>query len=101
MVTIYSQVICGSCLLITDYSSVAFDFVLVGRPVVFYQFDLEDYRRAPAVGMFGRGRGSAVRRQTRGSADRYIRVPGCGGTSSRAEGFRAGLLSDYPYAGDA
>lgn len=31
-------------LLITDYSSVYFDFILLDRPVVFYAYDLEQYR---------------------------------------------------------
>ena len=31
-------------LLITDYSSVAFDFALLRKPVIYYQFDLEKYR---------------------------------------------------------
>lgn len=30
-------------LLITDYSSIAYDFVLLDRPVVFFNFDYEDY----------------------------------------------------------
>ena len=34
-----------SALLITDYSSVAWDFLQRGRPVVFYRFDLDGYRR--------------------------------------------------------
>ena len=29
--------------LITDYSSIFFDFLPTGRPIVFYAFDLEDY----------------------------------------------------------
>jgi CDP-glycerol glycerophosphotransferase (TagB/SpsB family) len=32
-------------LLITDYSSVSWDFFYLGKPVLFYQFDLEDYLR--------------------------------------------------------
>ena len=31
-------------ILITDYSSVYFDYLLLDRPIVFYPFDLEDYR---------------------------------------------------------
>ncbi len=34
--------------LITDYSSVMFDFLLTGRPIVFAPFDLEEYRRTTA-----------------------------------------------------
>ena len=30
-------------ILITDYSSIAYDFVLVDRPVVFFNFDFEEY----------------------------------------------------------
>jgi CDP-glycerol glycerophosphotransferase (TagB/SpsB family) len=32
-----------SHLLITDYSSVSWDFYFLGKPVVFYQFDVDDY----------------------------------------------------------
>ena len=31
--------------MITDYSSVAFDFAYLNKPVIYYQFDLEDYRK--------------------------------------------------------
>jgi CDP-glycerol glycerophosphotransferase len=30
--------------LITDYSSVMFDFAVTGKPMVFYTYDLEHYR---------------------------------------------------------
>jgi CDP-glycerol glycerophosphotransferase len=30
--------------LVTDYSSVMFDFAITGRPIVFYAYDLDDYR---------------------------------------------------------
>lgn len=33
----------NNSLLITDYSSVAWDFSYMNKPVIFYQFDLEDY----------------------------------------------------------
>lgn len=32
-----------SNLLITDYSSVSWDFFLLGKPVIFYRFDIENY----------------------------------------------------------
>lgn len=32
-----------SKMLITDYSSIAFDFAFQNKPIMFYQFDLEDY----------------------------------------------------------
>lgn len=35
-----------SAVLITDYSSVAFDVAYMERPVVYYQFDYEEYRKA-------------------------------------------------------
>ena len=43
----------NSSLLITDYSSVAWDALYINRPVVFYQFDREEYYQ-------GRGGGSHV-----------------------------------------
>lgn len=33
-----------SDLLITDYSSVFFDYAILNRPIIFYMYDLEDYR---------------------------------------------------------
>ncbi|MGG0662603.1 CDP-glycerol glycerophosphotransferase family protein [Viridibacillus arvi] len=33
-----------SDLLITDYSSVFFDYAILDRPIIFYMYDLEDYR---------------------------------------------------------
>ncbi|WP_114571688.1 CDP-glycerol glycerophosphotransferase family protein [Exiguobacterium flavidum] len=38
------QLMAESTLLITDYSSVAFDFNYMKKPVIFYQFDLADYQ---------------------------------------------------------
>lgn len=32
-------------LMITDYSSVAFDFAYLGKPVVYYQFDYDEFRK--------------------------------------------------------
>ncbi|MDA3901173.1 MAG: CDP-glycerol glycerophosphotransferase family protein [Spirochaetes bacterium] len=37
------QLLCFTDLLITDYSSVFFDFVLTGKPVIFYSYDYEYY----------------------------------------------------------
>lgn len=34
-----------SNLLVTDYSSVAFDFAYLQKPIIYYQFDEEDYRK--------------------------------------------------------
>ena len=36
----------SSEMMITDYSSVFFDMVYMKKPVVFYQFDVEDFRKA-------------------------------------------------------
>ena len=42
-----SQAICaGADLLITDYSSIVFDFALTGNPAVFYIRDYDEYRSA-------------------------------------------------------
>lgn len=37
--------LCGSDLLITDYSTILFQFSLLTRPMVFYAFDFEQYTR--------------------------------------------------------
>lgn len=34
-----------SCLMITDYSSVAWDFLYLKKPVIMYQYDLNDYQK--------------------------------------------------------
>ena len=34
----------NSCLLITDYSSVFFDYAYMEKPVIYYQFDYDDFR---------------------------------------------------------
>lgn len=39
------QLLQESSLLVTDYSSVYFDFAYMRKPVIYYQFDLEKYRR--------------------------------------------------------
>ncbi len=33
----------SSSLLVTDYSSVAFDFAYLNKPIIFFQFDVEEY----------------------------------------------------------
>lgn len=41
------QHICAAAdLMITDYSSIAFDFVMTGKPAIFYTSDYDDYRKA-------------------------------------------------------
>jgi CDP-glycerol glycerophosphotransferase len=39
-----SELLCAADALITDYSSVMFDFALTGRPIVLYAYDLDEYR---------------------------------------------------------
>lgn len=38
----YHQILCDSALMVTDYSSVAFDFAYLNKPVVYYQYG-DDY----------------------------------------------------------
>ena len=38
------KLICSANLLITDFSSIYFDFAYLNKPVIYYQFDYEDYR---------------------------------------------------------
>jgi len=38
--------LCAADLLISDYSSLIFEYSLLGRPMLFYPYDLEDYDRA-------------------------------------------------------
>ena len=39
----YAQVLAAADVLITDYSSVVFDFCLLNRPMCFFAYDIEDY----------------------------------------------------------
>ena len=39
------QLLSESHFMITDYSSVSWDFFYLGKPVVFYRFDIEEYTR--------------------------------------------------------
>lgn len=41
----FSDVILSSSMVITDFSSVVFDFAYMSRKVLYYQFDIEEYRR--------------------------------------------------------
>jgi CDP-glycerol glycerophosphotransferase len=39
-----SELFLASDVLVTDYSSVMFDFAVTGRPMIFFTYDLEEYR---------------------------------------------------------
>lgn len=39
----YRDMFAETSLLITDYSSVAFDFAYLGKPILYYQFDYDDF----------------------------------------------------------
>lgn len=39
------QLLMESCLLITDYSSIYFDFAFMEKPLIYYQFDYDKYRK--------------------------------------------------------
>jgi CDP-glycerol glycerophosphotransferase (TagB/SpsB family) len=39
----YSQLLLSSKLLVTDYSSIAFDFAYLKKPIVYCQYDVEDF----------------------------------------------------------
>lgn len=39
------KLICSASLLVTDFSSIYFDFAYQGKPVVYYHFDYEEYRK--------------------------------------------------------
>lgn len=39
------DLIIESAMLITDYSSVAFDFAYMNKPIIYYQFDYNEYRK--------------------------------------------------------
>ena len=38
--------LCAADLVITDYSSLVFEYALLGRPMLFYAYDLEEYAGA-------------------------------------------------------
>ncbi|ODN42972.1 hypothetical protein BGC07_08620 [Piscirickettsia litoralis] len=38
------DLICETDLLITDYSSIAYDYLLLDRPIIYYPFDLDQYK---------------------------------------------------------
>ena len=39
----YQKEFCENALLVTDYSSVFFDFAYLNKPVIYYQYDIKDY----------------------------------------------------------
>ncbi|MFT8317896.1 MAG: CDP-glycerol glycerophosphotransferase family protein [Sporolactobacillus sp.] len=40
-----NELLLGIDILITDYSSIPFEYALLGRPMIFFAYDLEDYKR--------------------------------------------------------
>ena len=84
-----SELFLISDVLITDYSSVMFDFAATGRPMLFFTYDLEHYRDqlrgfyfdfeaeapGPAAGQLGRGAGGGQGRR-RDSRPVWRRVSG-------------------------
>ncbi len=51
--TAYRDVYAQSDLLITDYSSAVFDFVYLGKPIIYSQFDFEDFFDGSHIGISG------------------------------------------------
>ncbi len=39
----YTEIICSSKMLVTDYSSIFFDFAYMKKPQIYFQFDTEDF----------------------------------------------------------
>ncbi|MBZ7982774.1 CDP-glycerol glycerophosphotransferase family protein, partial [Campylobacter sp. RM12640] len=39
----YQELICKASVMVTDYSSIAFDFAYLNKPVIYYQFDKEEF----------------------------------------------------------
>ena len=48
----YQELLVKSSLFITDYSSLFFDFGYLNKPVIYTQFDIEEYRRYNPKGYF-------------------------------------------------
>jgi len=44
-----NELLVASDILITDYSSIPFEYVLLKKPMIFYPYDLEDYRENPGL----------------------------------------------------
>lgn len=42
----WREIFAESCIMITDYSSVAFDFAYLFKPVIYFQFDDKEFRRS-------------------------------------------------------
>ena len=41
----YQKYLIKSSLLVTDYSSLSFDFAFIKKPIIYFQFDIEQYRK--------------------------------------------------------
>lgn len=53
--TSYNKLFCESSLLLTDYSSVAFDFAYIKKPVLYYQFDYEEIFNHSGLHIYNKG----------------------------------------------
>ena len=95
----FREMIAGSVGLVTDYSSVSLDFCLVGRPVIFYQFDQESYdaERGDFTDSNNVWVGEVVTDlESVVTAIRSLFDPG---RAAKAEAYSKALRSDYPYLG--
>ena len=51
----YNKIICESKMLITDYSSIAFDFAYMRKPIVYHQFDYIDVFKEQSSHIYKKG----------------------------------------------
>ena len=90
--------------LVTDYSSVMFDFALTGKPIVFYAYDLDRFRdeiRGFYFDLLPQAPGPVVRTEDRAGRGAAAPRPGAGSpTATRRSGRRtAAWRTDTPPTG--